>query len=138
MDLLKLGAELFLRNIGAAGGQGLSPSAVTAALGRLLGGDHGKIDLADLLTQLRGAGLQEMVGSWLGTGANARISPEQLSGVLGESRIGGFAASLGLDRDVAANGLAESLPTLIDKASPAGSLTNGGLLGNVLGGLLGR
>lgn len=131
MDLMKLGAELFLRKLGENGAQGLSSSAVSAALGRLLAGADGKIDFAGLLTRLQGAGRQDTAGS----GSNAPISAAQISSALGEERVAGFAASLGLAPETAASGLAESLPALIEKAGPDAAIAAAGKLGGMFGGL---
>lgn len=121
MDLLKIASQLFMNKLGATG-QGLDAGAVQSALGALLGGDDGKLDLSDLLGKLNGGGLAGLAQSWLGDGANASITPSQILDMFGQGRIGAFASSLNLDTGTASNGLAEMLPELVDKHSSGGNL----------------
>ena len=135
MDLLKLGAELFVRSIGQSGGANLSVASVLPALQGLLAGPDGKLDIAGLVSRFSGGGLQSLVGSWLGDGANQKLPVEDVMKVLGGSNVGDFAAKLGLSAPAAASGLADALPQMIDKASAGGNLLSGDALGKVLGGL---
>lgn len=133
MDLMKIATQLFISKLGGAGG-GLDAGAVQSALGSLLGGGDGQLDLGDLLGKLQGGGLASMAQSWLGDGANEGISPQQVMSALGEGQIGNFASQLGLSGDQAAGGLAGMLPELIDQSSSGGNLLDAvggasGLLG---------
>ncbi len=131
MDLMKMATQLFLSKIGSSG---LDPALVQQALGSLLGGADGKLDIADLVQKFSNGGLAAMAQSWLGDGANAAISPQQVMEVLGRQSVDSFAGQIGVEREQAADGLAGMLPELIDKASSGGSLLDSvggasGLLG---------
>lgn len=135
MDLLKLAADLFIQKIGKGGAENLSASTVTAALQGLLGGADGKLNMSDLVSKFSSGGLQGAVSSWLGNGANQPISVEQLVAALGAGPIAQFAAKLGIDSDKASEGLAATLPQVIDAASSGGNLLGGESIGKALGGL---
>ena len=74
MDLLKLGAQLFLNKLGSHG-SGLDANIVVSALSSLLPTtDNGDLDLAGLLSQLNGGGLASLAASFLGDGSNENMS----------------------------------------------------------------
>jgi uncharacterized protein YidB (DUF937 family) len=119
MDLKSLATQLIMNKIGAAN----DASAAESAVGELLGGTDG-FDLGSLVGQLTGAGgdIAQKAQSWLGDGANESISSSQLQAALGADKIDAFAQKLGINREQASSGLAETLPQLIDKGSRGGSL----------------
>jgi len=116
MDLLKTGASLIQGNSDDAT-TGLDASAITDALGGLLGNSEGGLDLGSLVSGLSENGLGEIVGSWLGNGENAAISGDQITDLLGSDKISEFASSLGLSVDSAKGALADALPQVVDKAT---------------------
>lgn len=135
MDLLKLATQHFISKLGAgAGGNTLNEGAVASALGSLLGSGDGNIDLGSIISKLDGGGLASLAQSWLGDGANAGISAQQILSLFGDSQVSDFASKLNLDKSTATDGLAGMLPDLIDSNSTGGSLLDavgggGGLLG---------
>lgn len=135
MDIVKLAADLFISNIGKNGADHLSASAVARALQGLLGDANGKLDINDLVSKFSGSGMQSAVSSWMGDGANQAISAKQIVNTLGDGPVAHFASKLGLSSDVASEGLAATIPQVIDKASSGGSLLGGDALGKALGGL---
>ena len=98
-------------------GQANALRAVVAMLAD--GGGHG---LAGLVEQFQRAGLGELVGSWVGSGRNQPVSPDQLENVLGSARIGELAAQLGLSHRDAAGQLSQWLPRVVDRLTPEGHL----------------
>jgi uncharacterized protein YidB (DUF937 family) len=78
-----------------------------------------------LLNQFRGAGHQEQVNSWVGTGQNQPISPDQINSVLGQGKIAEIAAQAGISPEQMSQLLAQALPTLVDKLTPGGRLPQG-------------
>lgn len=135
-QLLKMGAEVFMQsNLSGNAGSGLNSGALSSALGQLLGGQGGSggLDLGGLLSGMNSGGMSNVAQSWLGSGANEAISPNQLTDVLGADRIAEFASQLGLSEQEAAGGLSDALPQIVDKASPGGSLLDS--LGGVSGAL---
>ncbi len=131
MDMLQIGAKLLQDYLG---GQG-NLDVIGKALTQLIGQKDGKLDIASLVAQLSSNGnLQGMVSSWLGDGSNAAIDPAQILSIFGGGKIGSFAEQIGVSPDKAADGLAATLPKLIDQFSSGGSLLEsaGGVAG-VLG-----
>lgn len=121
MDILKIAAEQFLGGIGDKS-QGLDVGKVVGALGGLLGGSTGKLDLSSLVGMMRDGGLSTIVASWLGNGPNAAISPEAVGRLFSAKQLSGFASGLNLDTQTVTQGLAAALPALIDKSSDGGNL----------------
>jgi uncharacterized protein YidB (DUF937 family) len=100
--------------------------------------------LDGLVEQLRGAGLGDAVDSWIGTGANQPVDPQQLGAALGDDTVQQLSAGTGLDIGTLLPMLAAFLPQIINMLTPNGSVPDGGLNGAVasggipdLGGLLG-
>ena len=79
-----------------------------------------------------------MIGSWVGTGPNANISPEQITAVLGHGPIADIAAKMGVSPQQAGETLAGLLPEAIDRLTPGGQIDGADdLLGKLPGGLAG-
>lgn len=107
-------------------------------LGDLLQSQGGVAGLAE---RFGGAGMAETVQSWIGTGANLNITPEQISQVLGSGPVADFAARLGISPEQASETLAGLLPEAIDRLTPGGQLPGnegGGGLVDLIGGFLRR
>ena len=104
--------------------------------------------LDGLVDQLRNAGLGDAVDSWIGTGANQPVDPQQLGAALGDEKVQQLSAGTGLDIGTLLPMLAAFLPQIINMLTPNGSVPDGGLdgaaasggipdLGGLLGGVLG-
>jgi uncharacterized protein YidB (DUF937 family) len=78
--------------------------------------------LTGVLDKFKASGLAQQAESWVGTGANLPVSPDQLSQVLGSANLGELASKIGLPTGTATSGLAEMLPQLIDKLTPQGQI----------------
>jgi uncharacterized protein YidB (DUF937 family) len=93
--------------------------------------------LQGLVEQFTRAGLGAQAQSWVGTGANQPVSPDDLLSALGGEggQLGQLVSQLGLDRNEALGGLAQMLPQVVDKLTPNGRIETGGLEKG-LGGLL--
>lgn len=114
------------------GGQGDLLGVVMGLIGRDGGG------LAALLAQFQQGGLGDVAASWVSTGQNLPISPEQLKSVLGSDAVASIARQLGLDSGAVAGQLSQLLPQVVDKLTPQGQVPAGplgGALGGDLGGL---
>lgn len=81
--------------------------------------------LGGLVQAFQNNGLGEQVASWISTGQNLPISPEQIKSVLGGGQLGQIASQLGMDEQQAAGGLADLLPRVIDKVTPNGQMPQG-------------
>lgn len=127
MDLMNLAKGMIAQKLGG------NSDAVGGVLDSLIGGGD-KADIGGLVKSLKEKGLGDVAASWLGDGANANISPEQLKDVLGGEKVAAAAAKLGTDEGSLLSGLQEALPQLVDKASSGGNLLEsvggiGGLAG---------
>ena len=75
-----------------------------------------------ILAQLNQAGLGDQVKSWIGTGGNLPVSPEQIKSALSNEQLRSLANAFGVDLDSLPQLLAQHLPEAVDKASPNGVL----------------
>jgi uncharacterized protein YidB (DUF937 family) len=94
--------------------------------GRFGGGASGG-GLAALIDAFQRAGLGAQVNSWISSGQNAAISPDQLMQAFGHERLQQMAASSGLDLGQLSGGLAELLPALVDRVTPGGQVPEQGI-----------
>jgi len=88
--------------------------------------------LSGLLTQCGGlqglaskfsqTGQGDAFSSWVGVGENQTISSNQIQEALGSDQIRAMAARMGVDPNLASNFLAEYLPKIVDKLTPAGKI----------------
>jgi len=113
-----------LANGGKGGGQG--------------GGQGG--GLASLVEQFQAAGLGEQVNSWISSGQNLPVSPEQLEGALGSNQMSQMADRMGLSTGDLSAQMSQMLPQVVDHFTPDGRMPEGGLgnLGDLLGHLMRR
>lgn len=96
--------------------------------------------LGGLIQAFQKNGLGEIVNSWVSTGKNLPISPQQIQQGLGGDLLKQLAAQAGLSPDAAGNQLASLLPGLVDKLTPDGKLPDTTLIEqglNLLRGKLG-
>ncbi len=105
----------------------LTNSGSGSAAGGGLGGVGGVGGLGGLIDAFQRNGMGDQMQSWIGTGQNMPISPEQLQQVLGQGSIGQIAQQLGLSPQASASGLSELLPQLIDRLTPNGQAPQGEL-----------
>lgn len=123
--------NLLLKLFGMLGSK--QKTALLGSLGGMLaGGAAGGGGLQDILGKLRGAGLSSQVDSWVGTGANQKVTGSQLSSALGPDVIGKLAKDSGVSEKQAAGGLAKLLPGLVNKLSPGGNVAEGDQLTGML------
>lgn len=88
-----------------------------------------------LVQKFEQQGLGSVVSSWIGSGQNLAITPQQVQSVLGEPHIAEVAAKLGLQPADVANQLAGLLPHAVDAVTPGGTVPQGNLLGQALSAL---
>jgi uncharacterized protein YidB (DUF937 family) len=93
-------------------------------------GGQGGGGLQSIIQAFESKGLGHIVSSWIGTGPNKPISPDQVEQGLGSDRISQIADHSGMSAEQTKSGLAKILPTLIDKLTPNGQVPQGG--GNLL------
>ena len=136
VDVLEIGAKILAKNLPG----NVSLDTAVAALGGLLGDGKGGLDLSSVISKMGGGDLAGIASSWLGSGGNDAIGPEQLLKVFGGNKISAFASQLGTDQQSALTGLSKALPEIMDKASPEGDLLGAlggaGGIGNLAKGFL--
>lgn len=87
------------------------------------GGQGGGLGgLAGLAKAFQDKGMGDQMSSWISTGQNLPISPEQIKAVLGGGQLGQIASQLGVNENEAAGGLADMLPQVVDKLTPNGQI----------------
>jgi uncharacterized protein YidB (DUF937 family) len=67
-------------------------------------------------------GLGHIISSWIGTGENALISPDQIKSVLGSDCVAKLAKKAGISPETATQYLTKSLPQLVDALTPNGKV----------------
>jgi uncharacterized protein YidB (DUF937 family) len=81
---------------------------------------HGGV--SGLVSKLESGGLGAAVQSWVGTGANAPVSSQQIHSALGADLMQQLAAKSGLSTEELAQRLSQVLPEVVDKLTPGGTL----------------
>jgi uncharacterized protein YidB (DUF937 family) len=123
------------------GGAGAAPAAAHPLTG-LLGAMGGTEGLMGLVAKFKQAGLGAIVESWIATGPNLPISPEQLKSVLGAPAVDGMAQQAGVSASDLLSSLAQTLPMIVDQLTPGGQLPTDGQLSPAamknLAGMLGQ
>jgi uncharacterized protein YidB (DUF937 family) len=107
---------------GASGG-GLGDLLSGGLGGLLAGGGAGSIlsgGLSDMLKQFQQSGHSEAADSWVGSGPNKSISPNDLANALGADKINALTAQTGMSREELLQGLSEQLPQVVDQLTPHG------------------
>ncbi len=75
-----------------------------------------------LVKKLQQSGLGDLAASWVGTGENKSINPEELTNVLGKNRIAAVAQQAGIPESQGASVLSQVLPAMVDKLTPDGEV----------------
>ncbi|MBP5996900.1 MAG: DUF937 domain-containing protein [Azonexus sp.] len=108
-----------------AGGQSGGNGALLETVLQLVNDPrHGGLE--GLVRAFQQGGLGEVVNSWVSTGQNLPVSPEQIQSALGDASLQDIAAQLGISPAQASGSLAELLPQVVDQLTPNGQLPQGG------------
>ena len=116
-------------------GQGQADVLVNAALDLLerAGGVEG------VVRKFQNSGLGDLVASWVGTGQNKGVTPDQITQALGQDNVEVIAQQANLPTAQGGDILSELLPVLIDRLTPEGQVPDQEQLVNLgktlLGGL---
>jgi uncharacterized protein YidB (DUF937 family) len=109
---------------GSPGG-GASPMA--GVLMNLLGGNQASMGgagvaggLGGLVSSFEQAGLGRIMQSWIGTGANQPVSPQQLQSVFGEDQVHSMASQAGMEPHDFLSQLSQHLPNAVNGMTPEG------------------
>jgi uncharacterized protein YidB (DUF937 family) len=121
------------------GGMGGQAALLQMVLSMLANNGQGG-GLGGLMEKFQSAGLGEQMNSWVGTGQNLPVSPEQLGSVFGQDQMSQMAERMGLSTGDLGAQLSQMLPQAVDHFTPGGQAPAGGLgdLNDLLGQLLRR
>jgi uncharacterized protein YidB (DUF937 family) len=78
--------------------------------------------LQGLASKFSQSGQGDAFSSWVGMGENQPVSSNQIQQALGSDQVRALAARMGVDPALASNFLAEYLPKIVDKLTPAGKV----------------
>lgn len=76
--------------------------------------------LGPLVDRFRNAGLGDVIGSWIGHGANHAIDPDQLAHALGGDTVATLERETGMDRSALLSELSRALPEVVHRLTPEG------------------
>ena len=113
---------LFDSILGAASGknaQSGEANPLIGIVGGLLAQSGGLEGLANKFSQ---SGEGNAFQSWVGMGENQQVSSNQMQNVLGPEQVNAIATRLGVDPAIVSTFLAEYLPKIVDKLTPAGKI----------------
>jgi uncharacterized protein YidB (DUF937 family) len=115
---------------GGMGGLGglLGGGALGGGLGGLLGSLGGNASpgglvsggLGELIDSFRQNGHGDTVDSWVGTGPNKEVAPDQLEGAIGPDVLATLTQQTGLSREELLARLSKELPQAVDQYTPDG------------------
>ncbi len=95
--------------------------------------------ISGLVDKFKQSGLGDVAASWVGTGENKPVSPQQLEEALGADKVAELAKEAGIPADKGAEVLSQVLPSVVDKMTPDGEVPEEHKLGTlskiILGGL---
>jgi uncharacterized protein YidB (DUF937 family) len=111
---------------GMMGGQP-AQNPLLQAVTSLLGQNSSVGSLAGIVQAFRKNGLGDIVNSWVGTGKNLPITPNQIKQGLGGDFLSQLASKAGISPDAASAQLSSLLPDMIDKVTPNGKIESGGI-----------
>lgn len=75
-----------------------------------------------LVSKFNQAGMGSTINSWIGTGPNAPVSPDQMHQALGPELLQQLAAKTGLSTQELAEKLSHVLPGIVDHLTPDGTI----------------
>jgi uncharacterized protein YidB (DUF937 family) len=111
--------------LGGSLGGGLGDLLKGGLGGLLAGGAAGSVisgGLGDLLKQFQQNGQGDAANSWVSSGPNKQIAPNDLANALGADQINTLTSQTGMSREELLSGLSQHLPDVINHLTPDGRL----------------
>ena len=115
-----------------SGGSGSTQNNVVNAVMELLTNQQSG-GLAGLVNQFKSNGLGDIINSWVGTGKNLPITPQQIQQGLGGDMLKNLAAKAGVSPQDITTHLSQLLPQVVDKLTPSGSISQGDIVEQGMG-----
>jgi uncharacterized protein YidB (DUF937 family) len=106
-------------NLGGIASSGALISEVISMIQNRPGG------LGGLLQSFQQGGLGHLFQSWVGTGQNLPVAPDQLQGTLGPDWLAKIAQATGLPQSEVSQHLSTVLPQIVDHLTPNGQMPQG-------------
>ncbi|GEM86498.1 YidB family protein [Meiothermus granaticius] len=100
--------------------KGAAGAGLVAVATKLINDNGG---LGGLMDKFQKGGLGAVFGSWVSTGQNQPVSPDQVQQIVGSDQIAQIAAKLGLPADQVVAHLSQLLPQVVDKLTPNGQVS---------------
>jgi len=125
-------------------GKGGGGKDVMSQLASMLTGKGGDgMGLSRLLDQFKGAGLGDKAASWVGTGDNQPLTPEEVQKAVGDDRLAKMSKQTGQSVGSLTTDLSKMIPEAVNKLTPDGKVPDPGDLMKMaknldLGKLLGK
>ena len=108
--------------LGAASGKSGAAGEAGPLIGVLSGLLAQSGGLQGLANKFAQSGQGDEFKSWVGMGENQPVSSGQVQNALGSDQISAIASRMGVDPKMASTFLAEYLPKIVDKLTPAGKI----------------
>jgi len=108
--------------LGAASGKSSASGEAGPLIGVLSGLLAQSGGLQGLANKFAQSGQANAFQSWVGMGENQPVSDGQVQTALGSDQISAIASRMGVDPKIASTFLAEYLPKIVDKLTPAGKI----------------
>ena len=105
--------------LGGQGGPARQPGRAAPA------GSEGSGGLSDLIQGFQKQGMGDAMSSWIGTGENMPVTPDQVERGVGPERVQQMSQQSGLSMQALLPILATALPVLIDALTPKGQVPQG-------------
>jgi len=116
---------LFDSILAAASGQTGATGEANPLMGIISGLLAQSGGLQGLASKFAQSGQGNAFQSWVGMGENQPVSSGQIQNALGSEQVNAMASRMGVDPAMASNFLAEYLPKIVDKLTPAGKIDPG-------------
>ena len=84
-----------------------------------------------IMEKFQKSGLGDIVASWVGTGQNQSITPDQITQALGQENIQVITQEVNIPAEQSGNLLSELLPVLIDQLTPNGQVPDQNQMANL-------
>ena len=115
IKILQMGAEYIQKNDDEST-SGIELEDIVRGLQVVFDAENG-LDLSKLLAQLQDSDLGDIVASWIGSGENEPIEPEQVEAIVPPEKVKALAEQLGISEESARKALADALPAVVDQAT---------------------
>jgi uncharacterized protein YidB (DUF937 family) len=115
-----------LMNLLGGGQQGGAPGGQAFGHGMPSQGSADSGGLAGLISSFEQAGLGHVAQSWVSTGPNQPVSPQQLQSVFGGDQVQAMASQSGMAPQDFLTQLSQHLPNAVDGLTPHGRLPDEG------------